>query len=134
MGLGSELWAASSMGDPIACSHVPYGDQRGNFQAVCSPSFFPSVRTDLRARPFKAARDGRMTLLRMSETTAAAAAAAASNETRKLCLLFVCSFGRSFLARSRGKGGRPTDLGVVRNEVGFCITATVKEEEERKRG
>ena len=29
---------------------------------------------------------------------------------------------------------RSTDLGVVRNEVGFCITATVKEEEERKKG
>ena len=81
------------MGDPSACSHVPYGDQRGNFRAVCSPSFFPSVRTDLRARPFKAARDGRMTLLRMLETTATAAAADGtdSNETRKLCLLFVCS-------------------------------------------
>ena len=49
-----------------------------------------SFRTDLRARPFKAARDGRMTLLRMSETTAAADGAD-SNETRKLCLLFVCS-------------------------------------------
>lgn len=108
MGLGSELWAASSMGDQIACSHVPYGDQRGNFQAVCSPSFFPSVRTDLRARPFKAARDGRMTLLRMSETTAAADGAD-SNETRKLCLLFVCSsLARSLSSSRRRRSGRPT--------------------------
>ena len=106
MGLGLELWAAASMGDPIACSHVPYGDQRGNFRAVCSPSFFPSVRTDLRARPFKAARDGRMTLLRMSETTAAADGAD-SNETRKLCLLFVCSSLARFPARGEAVD-RPT--------------------------
>ena len=130
MGLGSELWASSSIDYPIACSHVPYGDQRGNFRAVCGPSFFPSVRTDLRARPFKAARDGRMTLLRMSETTAAADGAD-SNETRKLCLLFVCS---SLAFQLEEEEKRPTDLGVVRNEVGFCITATVKEEEEKREG
>ena len=85
-------------GDPMARAFVPYGD------VVIFGSSGPvrSVRTDLRTCPFKAARDGRMTLLRMSETTAAAD----SNETRKLCLLFVCSF----LARSEleGKGGRPT--------------------------
>ena len=92
--------------------------------SVALPFFRPSVQADLRARPFKAARDGRMTLLRMSETTAAADGAD-SNETRKLCLLFVCS-SLAFQLEEK----RSTDLGVVRNEVGFCITATVKEEEE----
>ena len=82
------------MGDTIACA---FQLTMATWQFSGSP-----VRTDLRTCPFKAARDGRMTLLRMSETTAAAD----SNETRKLCLLFVCSF----LARSEleGKGGRPT--------------------------
>ena len=127
MGLGLELWGGVlSIGDRIACSRVPYGDPTWQFSGCLPWLSLPwSFRTDLRARPFKAARDGRMTLLRMSETTGGL-------ERNSKVVFVVCVLLARSLSTSRG--GRATDLGVVRNEVGFCITATVKEEEEKREG
>ena len=63
----------------------------------------------------------------MSETTADRRRRLERNS--KVVFVVCVLLARSLAFQLEEEEKRSTDLGVVRNEVGFCITATVKEEE-----